>query len=204
MGIRRRAKQADRTICRACKQREPQVAIRLVNGKPQGECYACRNDREQLRRTQASAKQALYKTTKTLLIANHTALTTLAYGIYPLLDKKERKQVGYIAIKRGEFYVSAYGENWLFRVSMFGVATFTSELGLVIDAVPLSLQSPEGAPVALEDIGRGMALEDVADRIAVFNAKVADYAYKRLGKQLAESKATAKAAIRKAFNKPTS
>lgn len=204
MGIRRRAIQIDKRICRYCRLSEPQVLIRYVSGVARGECHACRNEREKLRLAQITAKNALYKSIKSLLLANHTALASLPYGTYALLDKKGQKQKGFVALKDGAIYISVYGENWLFRVSFFGVATFLSDMGLVIDAAPFALVAPDGAAVELADIGRGLLLQDVADKIAVFNGKVADHAYKRLKQDLANAKAEARGYRRKTFNKPIS
>lgn len=127
---------------------------------------------------------------------NYDTLASLQAGVYTLSntvtkDSPERRPCGYLAVKDGSTFVELWGEGYLFRPSRYGIATWLSDLGVLIERTPCLLKDPAGEPVPLEAVGLGVPLEDVADKLIMFDLKLQELAYKRLKRELEEAKAKA-------------
>lgn len=174
----------DLTICYICKLGAPHVRIPLKAGKPRGECVTCRNAREQIARDKSRLYKDFYDRGRKLTGLNYRALAALSFGAYPLTHRTTKAQVGYIVVKSGSIFISIWNDKHLLRPSLYGISVWLSDMNIVIGDTPIALEAPNGVPVSIDDVGIGLPLENVADKLVMFNLALQDHAYRKLKAEL--------------------
>lgn len=180
----------DKNVCRYCKLSEPNVKMRRVYNEPVGECQACYRTRTQRYRIDKHIYSDFYSQNHNLNAANFKVLCALPVGAYPITYRASRKRIGFLVINDKHYVLSIFGQLNLYKVDLFGMSTFLANQNLILGADAMALLSPEGQPVTLEDTSKGLALEDVTDRLIMYDVKLREAAYKRVKAEIAKARAS--------------
>lgn len=182
----------DASVCRYCKLQEPVITMAISNGKSRGMCITCRNSHDAITRRRQSVFKGFYTDTNALVSLNLKTLLQALPGVYPIDFTRDKARHGFIAIRPGEMAICLYGQTNVFRYDLFGVATWLSNQNLVVGWAPIALQTPDGAPIALESVGAGMPIEDITARLVMYDSKLREWAIKQVKAELKEAKTALK------------
>lgn len=192
----------DKTICRYCKLKAPDVAIALIKGLPQGECKTCKRNRQLRHRLQVNFHLGLYKAAPDLVAVNLKTLATLKPGLYALVRNGLNTQVGYIIVQIETILVNLYNRCDLFHYELFGIATLLGDSNVFIDSktpYQANANRPAIDPSELADLRPA----DVQERLLWLDRDTQAKAIKLLRDEIRQAKqANAAIARAKAFKKP--
>lgn len=187
----------NKNICCHCKLGPPLVELAMDRGQSRGICKGCRNLQQQHKRIKTHAFKDFYSQTHNLQAANYKVLAALKTGTYCLTYRATEKQAGYITLTEGAYYVSLFGENLLFRVDLFGMTTYLSNLNVVIGSDRMRLESIRGTRIDLDKVGVGMPLLNIQDRLVMYDVKMREYAVNKVKEEIAEAKLEREALLKK-------
>ncbi len=185
----------DKSICRACRLREPEVSIVRVKGLPQGECKQCKRLRQLRHRMHVNFHLGFYRAIPDLVAANAKTLSTLHNGAYPLTKNTDRAQIGYIIVQTGSIYVRVYNDSDLFKYDLWGIASYLGNLNACIGSAS-ALDRPTidaSAFVGLDPI-------DVQERLIWYDRALNAKAARMLSDGIRQAKAANMALARQALS----
>lgn len=179
----------DKTVCRQCRKREPEIQIRQVKGKPMGICNDCRNTSEVLNRRKHAMGRDFHKQQQSIFSVNYRTLAIADFKAFPLKHRKDDSVEGYLVNLRNRIFVSINNGQYCFKTDLYGIASWLGNQNLIIDSKAIQLKTPEGEPVKLDEIGQDMPLQDVTEFLVMFNKKLREYAVNKVKKEMNSVKA---------------
>lgn len=160
----------------------------LRNGKPRGECLACRNQRQQFKLLKRKVFKDFYQVNTHCGMHNTHALQRAHLDrAYALTHRTSQRPAGYIVPQAGAFYVEAWGHVDRFACDVYGVAMWLANQNLVVQGV-VSVADADGKPIDLATLGVNMPKALVQDYLVMFDAKLKDWAIRKVKAELAEAR----------------
>lgn len=167
--------------CRKCKLETPIIEMTYYKGISRRLCRDCYNITQRDRYNRNGLSKGSYNFRHSLTTHNGRCLASLpAPKAYPLTYLNTGDVVGYIVLKRDSYLVKAWQALDLLAIDQYSTALWLSNQGLSIGLEAITLTDPEGAPIDLEQVGKGLELGKAVDRLYMINLNLQNYAVKKV------------------------